>query len=154
MYVYGNTVLKQDYAQQRRQEYYPERQASRQVRKNRDKALGMNPGYVMFLAAAAVLALVICVNYIQMQSQIAGRSENITKLQQELADLKEENNTRYNTLIDSINLEEIRERAEEMGMVYASPDQVVEYESPSTDYVKQHDSIPEDGVLAQSDTNE
>ena len=38
-------------------------------------------------------------------------------------------------------------------MVYASPDQIVEYDDPATDYVKQYENIPEDGALAQSDNN-
>ena len=38
-------------------------------------------------------------------------------------------------------------------MVYASPEQIIEYEDPATDYVKQYEDIPEDGVLAQSDKN-
>ena len=37
--------------------------------------------------------------------------------------------------------------------VYATSDQVIEYDSPSGDYVKQYEGIPEDGVLAQSDKN-
>lgn len=151
-YIYGNVVPKQDF---RSRKYYekerPEKRVSRQVRKNRDKALHMSSGYVMFLAVAAVLALVICVNYIQLQSRLTSTSKNITHMQQELVRLREENNTKYNAVMDSINLEEIRERAEKMGMVYADENQVVEYKSPSTDYVKQYENIPEDGVLAQSD---
>ena len=54
--------------------------------------------------------------------------------------------------MDSVNLEEIRDKAQnELGMVYASPEQIVEYDNPATDYVKQYEDIPEDGVLAQSD---
>ena len=44
-------------------------------------------------------------------------------------------------------------RAKQLGMTYASPDQIVEYDDPATDYVKQYDNIPESGVLAQSDKN-
>ena len=51
-------------------------------------------------------------------------------------------------------MDEIREKAmNELGMVYATSDQVIEYDSPSGDYVKQYEGIPEDGVLAQSDKN-
>ena len=75
-------------------------------------------------------------------------------MQKELADLKEQNNTKYNSVMDSVNLDEIREKAmNELGMVYATSDQVIEYDSPSGDYVKQYEGIPEDGVLAQSDKN-
>ena len=72
--------------------------------------------------------------------------------QEELARLREENNTKYNAVMDSVNLDEIREKAQkELGMVYAAPEQVVGYPRPSADYVKQYENIPEDGVLAQSD---
>ena len=114
--------------------------------------MGMNPGYVVFLSIAAVLCLVICVNYVKMQSRLTGYSKNITALLEELAGLKEENNTKYNAVMDSVNLEEIREKAQkDLGMVYASPEQMVEYDRPSADYVRQYEDIPEDGVLAQSD---
>ncbi len=155
MYVYGNTAPKPVYEPDREREDQDresrrrKRHASSQVRQNRRRALYMNSGYVVFLTVAAVLALVVCVNYVKLQSRIASRSQEITSLQEELADIREENNTRYNSVMDAVNLEEIRERAQEsLGMVYASEDQIVEYESPSADYVKQYKEIPEDGVTA------
>lgn len=153
MYVYGNTVPKPEYAPERRVSEPPKKKkVSRQVRKNRKKALHMSPGYVVFLSVAAILALVICVNYVQIQSRLTSHSKNITALQEELANMKEENSTKYNAVMDSVNLEEVREKAQkDLGMVYATPEQVVEYQKPSTDYVKQYENIPEDGVLAQSD---
>lgn len=153
MYVYGNVAAKPSYEPVRREEIPSVRkQTSSQVKKNRRQAFRMNPGYVMFLTLAAMLSLVICVNYVKLQSRITKRSENITTLQAELADMKEENNTRYNFVMDAVNLDEIRTKAqEELGMVYASEEQIVEYTSPSADYVKQFEDIPEDGVLAQSD---
>ncbi len=147
MYVHGNVVTKPAYEPERRK-----RKVSSQVRRNRRKALYMSSGYVMFLAAAAVLALAVCVNYVMLQSRITTSSQEITALQEDLADLREENNTRYNSIMDSVNLDEVREKAQgSLGMSYASEDQVVEYESPSADYVKQYEDIPEDGVLAESD---
>lgn len=153
MYVYGNTVTKPEYRPGRQLEE-PKRQkkVSHQVRKNRKKALYMNPGYVIFLTAAAILALVICVNYVQLQSKITSRSKNITAMQQELADLKEENTTKYNAAMDSVNLDEVREKAQnDLGMVYASAEQIIEYDNPASDYVKKYENIPEDGILARSD---
>ena len=154
-YVHGNVAAKPAYwPAGQSEEPQSAVRASSQVRKNRRKALCMNAGYVMFLTLAAVLALVICVNYVKLQSKITKRSENITALQAELADRKEENNTRYNFVMDAVNLDEIRERAQnELGMVYASPDQIIEYEDPATDYVKKYEEIPEDGVLARSGKN-
>ena len=36
---------------------------------------------------------------------------------------------------------------------WAAADQIVEYDNPASDYVKQYENIPENGVLAQSDKN-
>lgn len=152
-YVYGNTVTKPVYEPERR-ERAPRRRTSYQVRKNRKKALQMGPGYVMFLATAALIALVVCVGYIKLQASVTSQSKQVTAMQEELVQMREENNTRYNAVMDTVNLEEVRERALEMGMVYASSNQIITYQSPSADYVKQYESIPEDGVLAQSKKNE
>lgn len=152
MYVYGSAAAKPDYEPRRRTPEAEEpRKVSRQVRKNRKNALHMSKGYVIFLAVAAILALVVCVNYVQLQSQITNRSGNITSMQGELASLREENNTKYNVVMDSVNLEEVRTKAmNELGMVYANKDQIIEYDNPTGDYVKQYEQIPEDGVLASS----
>ena len=77
--------------------------------------------------------------------------EIVTELQQELADAKEENTTRYNVVMDSVNLEEVRDRAiNDLGMGYATSDQIIEYQNPVNDYVKQYESIPKSGVLGQT----
>lgn len=153
MYVYGNTVTKPEYEPRRHVEEPEKRKrASRQVKKNRKNALHMSPGYVFFLSVAAVMALVVCVNHVQLQAKVTSRSKNITMMQEELASLKEENNTKYNVITDSVSLEEVRVKAEtELGMVYATENQIVEYSNPSGDYVKQYEEIPESGVLASAD---
>lgn len=151
VYVYGNTVPKPVREPERRRK--TTKKVSRQVRNNQKRALRVSAGYVVFLTVAALLALVVCVGYVRLQAKITDTSKNLTVMQEELADLREENDTRYNAVMDSVNVEEIKEKAQkELGMIYATPDRVVEYESPSADYVKQYENIPEDGVLARSDT--
>lgn len=151
-YVYGNVAAKPAFEPKRQyEEPYREKRTSRQVRKNRKKALHMSAGYVMFLTMAAVIALIVCINYVQLQARITSSSKNITAMQEELASLREENTTRYNAVMDTVNLDEVRKKADEMGMVYATAEQIMGYESPSSDSVKQYESIPENGVLAQSD---
>lgn len=89
-YVYGNTVLKPKVVPGRHEEKIPKesKQVSKQVRKNRKNAMNMNAAYVVFLTVAAVIALVLCVHYLQLQSELANRSKNITALQKELAEKK------------------------------------------------------------------
>ena len=130
------------------------RKLSTQVKRNRRNAQKMNKAYLVFLAVAAVIPLIVCVNYIKLQSSITSRTESITELQEELANLKESNNTKYNSIMDSVNLEDISKKAqEELGMVPASSDEIVNYDGPSTNYVDQKEEIPESGVLAQSDND-
>lgn len=153
LYVYGSAVQQTEALPRRKRE--PARKApghvSRQVARNRNRALNINPAYAVFLVAAAFCAVFLCVMYLRLQSVVVTHSENITTLQENLADLTEANNTAYNAAEDSVSLNEVRDKAmNEMGMVYESQGTVIEYESPASGYVKQYESIPEDGVLARS----
>ena len=131
------------------------KQVSQQVRKNRSKAAQMNRGYVMFLAVAAVVALVACVQYLQLQSEITSRSKHIASLQRELSDAREANTTKYNAIMNTMNLEEIRDIAmNELGMTYAEEDQIVHYQSPTGQAVTQYATIPGSGIIASSDVVE
>lgn len=153
MYVYGNAVQKQQILPQRTPETRPVREirTSRQVRKNRNRALSINPAYAGFLAVAAVFAVLVCVCYLRLQSEIVSRSENITALQSELTAVTEANDTALHAAEDSVNLEQIRAKAvNELGMVYAAQGQVVEYNTPAGESVTQYNDIPSSGILAKS----
>lgn len=149
-YVYGNAVRKEATVPQRPAE--KPKEISQRVRKNRSKALHMSKGYVVFLAVAASIALFACVQYLQLQSEITSRSKNITAMQQELADAKEANTTKYNAIVNSMNLEEIREKAmTDLGMVYADAGQIIEYKNSADSVVTQYANIPKSGIIASSD---
>ena len=146
-YVYGNTVRK-DVTVIQKPEKQP-KEISQRVRNNRTKALHMSKRYVVFLAIAASVALFACVRYLQLQSEITERSKHITAMQIELEDAKEENTTRYNAIVNSMNLEVIRDKAmNELGMVYAEAGQVIEYQNPANHIITQYANIPESGIVA------
>lgn len=155
-YVYGNTVRKMDALPKRLQDPNSKqreqsRRTSSQVAKNRHRAMNISPAYAVFLTVAAVCAVFICMFYLSLQSEVVNRSENVTAMQEQLAELTEANNTAYNSAADSVNLETVRDRAmNEMGMVYAANGTVIEYNSPDKEYVKQYNDIPDSGVLAKS----
>lgn len=152
-YIYGNTVRKADVMPDRRpreNDPRPAKQVSQQVRLNRKQALRMNPAYVAFLAFATVLFIAACIWYVNLQTEVAQRAENIAIMQQNLVEMKEENTTRYNSVVDSVNLDDVRKRAiNDLGMVHAESDQIILYENPTDNYMKQYEQIPEDGVLAE-----
>ncbi|MEG1505545.1 MAG: hypothetical protein RR369_04340 [Lachnospiraceae bacterium] len=152
-YMYGNAATQPEIAPRRWEEAEPlqPKKVSKQVRRNRKKAMRINSGYVVFLTVAAVLALVVCVNYLHLQSEMVGHSKQITVLQQELSSIKEENNTKYSAVMNSVSLEDVRNKAmNELGMVHVTPEQIVSYQNRSGDDVKQYEGIPKSGVLASS----
>ena len=151
-YVSGNVVRKEAVAIPKQVQ---QKEVSSRVRTNRSKALHMNRGYVTFLAVAAMVTLFVCVQYLQLQSDITSRSKHITSLQQELSVAKEANTTKYNAIMSTMNLEEIRDVAmNEFGMVYAEENQIVKYQSPTGKTVTQYATIPGSGIVASSDVVE
>lgn len=121
----------------RQLEEEPKRQLSNETRKNRDKALHMNLGYVVFLMGALCICAFVLINYLQLQSDITAKVKNISSLESELNTLQLSNEEDYNRIISSIDLEEIRKIAiGELGMTYAQEGQIITYESAGNDYMR------------------
>ena len=104
-YVDGNTVRKV----QRTVEIRPERDEREEyrhkhaVRRNQEKALYMNGPYVLALTIAALITLVLCMNYLHKQASITTRINHIEDLELKLENLKSENDalqTRIDTYVD------------------------------------------------------
>ena len=146
VYVQGNTVRRM---QPERHEYpdrMPERQRRPQsytIKRNQEKALQMDLPYLIALVIAACLTLKICVNYIQIQSDMTARMDTIQQLELELEVLKSENDaleTRINTYVDLDHVYKVA--TEDLGMVYAGKEQVLLYNKTESEYVRQYDDIP------------
>lgn len=138
------TEKKPDRRQQKRSAPGCVRRSSR-----REKPQYFSIGYTLFLAAASVLTLWVCAGYLKLQADNTARSKNIVALEEQLSDLRAENDDEYNRVTSSVDLEEVRRVAiDELGMVYAEADQVVLYDGDGSDYVKQYAEIPtEEGGL-------
>ena len=110
---------------------------------NRERSLQMNLGYVVFLTAAAVLTVFICVNFLRLRAEYTSLQKQATSLELDLSRLKMDNDAEYNRLISGVNLEDVKQTAmTRLGMVYASEDQIVTYDAAGKDYVKQFRDIP------------
>lgn len=136
IYVYDNTARRLEV---QRQIAEPARKpVQHEVRKNRDKARHMSMGYVLFLAAALVVAGLILVNYVQMQAELTNMTRVIATKESELSNLQMTNDEAYNRVMSSIDLEEVKRIAiGELGMVYAQDGQVYTYTNESNDYMRQ-----------------
>lgn len=108
--------------------------------------------YCIFLAAACVLTLLLGAYYLQQQALATSSQKKIAALESELAELQKENADDLNRIETSIDLEKIRDIAiNELGMIYATQDNVVLYKNTSHNYVSQYEDVPqEDDSLAKS----
>lgn len=145
-YVSGAAVRKLRVEERPERDRRSEAQREPRVhRGRREKAHFLSIGYTLFLAAASALTLWVCAGYLQLQADNTARTKQIAALEEELADLKTENDDEYNRVTSSVDLEEIRDIAiNELGMVYAGADQVVLYDGGASDYVKQYAEIEEE----------
>ena len=136
-YVVGNTARKLNIVEEL-QNPVQQKPVNHAVRKNREKALYMNLGYVLFLVAALVSAAIILIGYIQLQAEITLSVKNIAAMESELNDLRLTNDEDYARAASSVDLEEIRSVAiGELGMRYAKEGQIINVSGEGNDYVRQ-----------------
>ena len=113
------------------------------ARKNREKAVHMNMGYVMFLVAALVFAGVILIGYINLQADISNSVNRIAQKKSELHQMRQDNDEYETRINSSVDLEEIKRIAlNELGMKYASEGQIVNIEGGNNDYLRKYAEIP------------
>ncbi len=135
-YISGNTARSLNVV--RELETAVPRKLSHTTRKNRDKALYMNLGYVLFLVVALVSAAVLLIGYVRLQSEITLCVKNIANLESALNSLRLYNEEEYNRALSTVDLEEIRRIAiSELGMRYADEDQIINVYGEGSDYVRQ-----------------
>ena len=133
-YVEGNTVRKLNEVEELQKPL--ETEENRQ--KKHGKSLYMNLGYVVFLIGALVVAAMILMSYIRIQSDIIISVRNIASLESELNNLKLSNDEDYARAASSVDLEEVRRVAiGELGMKYAKEGQIVNVSGEGSDYVRQ-----------------
>lgn len=152
-YVSGNTVRQMEAApqQQPRRKSEEELQRERRQRsrhhaalRNRQKAMYMSKRYVAFLSMCVLTVAVSAVALIQIQSQVTQRMKNVAALESEITNLRADNDAKYKSIITSVDLNQIKDIAiNELGMTYASEDQVVYYSVEKNNFLDQYQDIPE-----------
>jgi cell division protein FtsL len=148
-YFEGNTVRKlstvPDYNRERveRNQDNQRRQQVRRGASKREQTMGIDLVSLMFLTAAIIVTMYVCVEYLQVQSGITGMSKEIVSLENQVLDLKNENATTLEQVNASVDLAYVYEVAtKQLGMVHAKNNQVITYNGVKSDYVRQYDDIP------------
>lgn len=113
------------------------------TKKNRERALQMNLGYVLFLTAAAVATVFMCVTFLQLQAQGTRLQEQVTVLEARLDAAILENDSDYNRIMTDVDMNHVKDVAmNELGMIYAKKSQIVTYEANDGDYVRKYSDVP------------
>lgn len=118
------------------------RRVSRETIRNRQKAMSMGRGYVIFLAVISAAVLLCCVNYLQLRAEVTGRIKNVAGLESDLSELREENNAYESQVNSDIDLNRIKKIAiGRLGMNYPTEDQKKTYSMSNNSYVRQYQDV-------------
>ena len=152
-YINGNTVRELEESQpirrQRRSRQEIEEANSRKsrrnaARRNREKALTMSKGYVVFLSVCVFASAYAAFSLVQIQSQVSQRMRNVAALESQIQDMRADNDAKYKEITTSIDLNHIKDVAiNELGMNYATEDQIVYYKVENNNYMDQYSDIPQ-----------
>ena len=122
----------------------PKKELSRRAKRNRAKSTSISRGYIVFLSLVCALATAACVHYIKLTAQVTAQRSVVASRELELNQLKEDNDAYYSEVITGVDLDEIRDRAiNELGMQYATEDQIRYYTPGNNSYVRQYQDVPE-----------
>lgn len=142
-YQHGTAV--KDLSFEEMLETAPLKKPNHTARKNREKAVQMNLGYVAFLIAALTFAAVVLIGYINLQSEITNSVKRVSRMESELHALKQDNDEYETRINSSVDLEEVKRIAIcELGMKYASEGQIIRVEGGGDDYARKYAEIPQE----------
>lgn len=115
----------------------------REARQAQERALRANRRYLIFLTMGVAIFGIFASFYIKIQSDITARMKTISKLESQIADLKAENDEAFKRINTAIDLDAIKNTAiDELGMFYATEEQIVYYTVENDDYMNQYIEIP------------
>ena len=154
-YQDGTTVRKPDVVQYRPVRNLPTReQREREIREdairrqkitNRKKAATLRKNRILtaYMIVAVLATCIMFVGYVALQNSVATRMNTVAALENELSVINADNNATSSRIATTTNLSEIKDRAiNDLGMVYATSNQIVYYSVDSSDYMSQYYDIP------------
>ena len=148
-FVYGSAVPKREYETPVREPRHQDKEEvrrqtkERQASENRRKASRFGAIYTFFVVSAVAVTLFTCTKYISQINTQSEQNKEIARLQEQLNEMKEANDQKELDIDTSVDFNYIyRVATEELGMIHASADQVISYESGESEYVIQYSNIP------------
>ena len=148
-YIEGNVVRKRQAEpayrpapQKTREELERSRNIKRAAKRNQQRELSMNLGYVCFLTLATAICFLVCIAFVHVQSDITTRMGTIASLESQISEVKADNAAVSKRLETTMNLDEVKKAAKDMGLVYPGKKQINYYSVKNSDYMNQYGEIP------------
>ncbi len=148
IYVEGNTVRRQQEAPGRKpvpqespEELRQKRDRQKAADRNLARAMAMGRGYIAFLTMATIACFAVCLTVIHFQSSVSEHMSVISDMEAELSNQKSANDLAESRLETSMTLDEVKVRAQEMGLVYPSTSQIQYFTVESSDYMNQYTDV-------------
>lgn len=141
--VEGNAARQLQEIPRHEEEVRQERQIRKQPRRRGAIHQSIDLFSIIMLTGAIVLTLFACIEVLKVRTEITSSNKEVVQLEKKIEKLKSENQATLSQVETSLDLNYIFKTAvEKLGMVYPSEDQVIDYESTLSDYVKQFGEIP------------
>lgn len=148
-YIEGNVVRtkqavpkQEPQPQKSREELERERIRRRAAKRNQQKAMSMNLGYIAFLTVATIVCFSVCTVFIHVQSDITARMADIASLETQIAEVKADNTAAEKRLETTMNLDQVKAAAAGLGLTYPDKEQIRYYTVENDDYMNQYGEIP------------
>ncbi len=119
------------------------REVSSETRRNRAKASALNLYFVIFLTLVSIATVYTCVRYLQLKATLKAQITANEKLESTLVNLRSENDALLENVNNTQDWNHIKDVAiNELGMKYATEDQIVWYNTDDCSYVRQYSDVP------------
>ena len=130
---------------ERQQKANRKRTSAATISRNRHNATQMQRGFVVFLMIASIAVLFSCIHYLQLKSELTYKMQTVANLESELEELRNYNDVYENEVLNSVDLEEIKQKAiGKLGMKYPDAEHVQEYDANSKGYMRQYKIVGEE----------
>lgn len=148
-YNQNNLAHKYSVTEEKRQKRY-ERivQNNKKNAREDEQAVGKINAGVDFLSAIVLGLGLLCilyfgVQYLNVSSEISRMKSDVSALNVTLSEMTKENNEAYSAIDASVDFAHVYDVAvEELGMVFPSDSQIIDYDYQEEGYVRQYQTIP------------
>lgn len=125
---------------------YPEEQPVRRQRTAGQRARNaqITPRFLIGTVVLCAAMVAFVVGFLCLKEKIIEQNRHIASLENQINDLKSDNDAYYNKVMASVDLEAIREAAmDRLGMKYAVESQIQYYDTDGSSYVRQYQEVPQ-----------